>query len=417
MISDVYTKKQIEVLKETVNKDWFIALLHGAKRSGKTKINNDLFLFELRRVRKIADDEGVKEPMYILAGVSSSTIQKNVLQELYNMYNISPKFDKHGNFKLLGVKVVQAYTGNIGGVGAIRGMTAYGAYVNEASLARQEVFAEIISRCSGTGARILADTNPDNPEHWLKKEYIDKKNDNVKCFHFRLDDNTFLSQRYRANIKAATPSGMFYDRDINGLWVSGQGSIYGLFDRQKHYMPLSEMKKIHFDRYVGGVDFGFSEGHNGVVLVFGVKNDKYYLLEEHAHTGLYIDDWCDIVLEITDNYGDVPFFCDSARPEHVAKMRDKGIQAILANKKVLAGIEHISKLFYQSKLYISENVKVFKKEIYNYVWNEKTGEPIKENDDVMDAMRYALYTDSIVNSEKNLTADEGAEKIHKLSIY
>ena len=114
-------------------------------------------------MRKIADEEDIKEPMYILAGVSSATIQKNILQELYNMYSIEPKFDKHGNFKLFGVKVVQAYTGNIGGVGAIRGMTAYGAYINEASLARQEVFAEIVSRCSGTGARILADTNPDNP--------------------------------------------------------------------------------------------------------------------------------------------------------------------------------------------------------------------------------------------------------------
>lgn len=90
MISDVYTTKQIQVLNETVKKDWFIALLHGAKRSGKTKINNDLFLFELRRVRKIADKEGIKEPMYILAGVSSATIQKNILQELYNMYSIEP---------------------------------------------------------------------------------------------------------------------------------------------------------------------------------------------------------------------------------------------------------------------------------------------------------------------------------------
>lgn len=58
-IADVYSSKQIEVLRETIKKDWFINLLHGAKRSGKTKINDDLFLFELRRVRKIADDEGL----------------------------------------------------------------------------------------------------------------------------------------------------------------------------------------------------------------------------------------------------------------------------------------------------------------------------------------------------------------------
>jgi hypothetical protein len=28
------------------------------------------------------------------------------------------------------------------------------------------------------------------------------------------------------------------------------------------------------------------------------------------------------------------------------------------------------------------------------VWNEKTGEPVKNNDDVLDALRYAIYTES-----------------------
>ena len=29
-----------------------------------------------------------------------------------------------------------------------------------------------------------------------------------------------------------------------------------------------------------------------------------------------------------------------------------------------------------------------------YVWNDKTGEPVKQFDDVLDALRYALYTHS-----------------------
>ena len=48
-------------------------------------------------------------------------------------------------------------------------MTAFGAYINEATVANQEVFNEIKSRCSGEGARILIDTNPDNPMHWLNR--------------------------------------------------------------------------------------------------------------------------------------------------------------------------------------------------------------------------------------------------------
>src|SRR5699024_2703857 len=106
------------------------------------------FLYELVRVRQIADKLGVDEPMYILAGTSSTSIQNNILQELYNTFDIEPKYDKHGSFTMCGVKVIQVYTGSISGLKRARGFTAFGAYVNEGSLANQEVFKEIISRCS-----------------------------------------------------------------------------------------------------------------------------------------------------------------------------------------------------------------------------------------------------------------------------
>ncbi|RYR96064.1 phage terminase large subunit, partial [Staphylococcus pseudintermedius] len=153
------------------------------------------------------------------------TIQKNVLEELTNMYGLEFTFDKYNRFKLFGVTIVQTPHGNVKGLAAIRGMTAFGAYINEASLAHPSVFDEIKSRCSGEGARILSDTNPDNPEHWLLKDYIQNDNESIISYHFELDDNTFLSERYRKNIKATTPSGMMYDRNILGLWVSGDGLV------------------------------------------------------------------------------------------------------------------------------------------------------------------------------------------------
>ena len=156
-LSKLYTKRQLEVLNYIWNHDWFICGLHGAKRAGKTVVNNDTFLTELSRVRNIADFLGVDEPIYILAGTSSTSIQNNVLQELYNKYGFEPKYDKHGSFVFCGVKVVQVYTGSISGLKRARGFTSFGAYVNEASLANEVVFKEIISRCSGEGSRIVWD--------------------------------------------------------------------------------------------------------------------------------------------------------------------------------------------------------------------------------------------------------------------
>lgn len=389
-LNRLYTPKQIEILKRTNTEDFFILGLHGAKRTGKTVINNDIFLRELIRVRKIADKLKIKEPMYILAGVSSKTIQNNVLQEIYNRYQLDIKFDKHNSFTLFGVKVVQAFTGTIGGLGGIRGMTAFGAYVNEASLANEKVFKEIISRCSGDGARIVFDTNPDNPEHWLKKEYIDSKSENIISYHFELDDNTFLSPRYIQNIKESTPSGMFYDRDIRGLWVTGEGVVYSDFDSNKHF--INDVDNIEFETYIAGVDWGYS--HFGSIVVFGIdKLNNWYLLEEHAKQFKEIDYWADVALDIKGRYGNINFYCDSARPEHVERFRRERIRAINADKSVLSGIEEVARLIKLGRFFVvSDKVKVFKKEIYNYVWDEKTGNPVKENDDVMDSMRYAIYS-------------------------
>lgn len=392
-LNSMYTEKQIEVLKQTHSQDWFILINHGAKRSGKTVINNDLFLMELRRVRKISKDLGIDEPMYILAGVSSKTIQNNILTELTNKYEVDFKFDRHGSFKLFGVKVVQAFTGTIGGLGGIRGMTSFGAYVNEASLARQEVFDEIVSRCSGKGARILCDTNPDNPEHWLKKDYIDNDSDKILSYKFTIFDNTFLDKRYLQSTIETTPAGMFTERNIYGNWVSGDGMVYKDFDADKHF--INDLDDYKFIRYIAGVDWGY--GHYGAIVVFGITdNNEYIMIDEVAEKQKEIDWWVNEAKKLDKKYPKLVFNCDSARVEHIDRFIKDGLKAKLASKKVVEGIEQVAILYKTLKLKVYEPIaKRFKEEIYSYVWETNTtkDQVKKEYDDVMDAMRYAIYTD------------------------
>ena len=393
-LSALYTDKQINILKATERRDWFMLINHGAKRTGKTILNNDLFLRELIRVRKAADDEGVETPQYILAGATLGTIQKNVLIELTNKYGIEFKFDKYNSFNLFGVQVVQTGHSKVSGIGAIRGMTAYGAYINEASLAHEEVFDEIKSRCSGSGARIIVDTNPDHPEHWLLKDYIENKEPKAGIleFSFQLDDNTFLNERYKESIKASTPSGMFYERNINGQWVSGDGVVYSDFDLELNTVTEKELNDIPMKEYFAGVDWGYE--HYGSIIVIGrsIKGD-FYLIEEHAHQFKFIDDWVEIAKGVVERYGNINFYCDTARPEYVTEFRKHRLRAINADKSVMSGIENVAKLFKQRKLKVLyEQMDRFKQEIYKYVWHPTKGEPIKEFDDVMDSLRYAIYT-------------------------
>lgn len=403
-LTKLYTKRQLDVLSYIWNHDWFICGLHGAKRAGKTVVNNDTFVTELSRVRKIADRLGVDEPIYILAGTSSTSIQNNVLQELYNKYGFEPKYDKHGSFVFCGVKVVQVYTGSISGLKRARGFTAFGAYVNEASLANEVVFKEIISRCSGEGARVVWDSNPDNPNHWLNRDYIGKNDGKIIDFSFKLDDNTFLSKRYIDSIKAATPKGKFYDRDILGKWTVAEGAIYADYDTKIHVVDeLPDMR-----RYFAGIDWGYT--HYGSIVIVGEGVDgNYYLVDGVAAQFKEIDWWVEQARKLTDIYGNIPFYADSARPEHVARFDNEGFDISNANKSVIAGIELIAKLFKEQRLYVKRGfVPRFFDEIFQYRWKENStkDEPLKEFDDVLDSVRYALYSDYVVNSTERASYDD-----------
>lgn len=395
MLNDLYHGKQLEVLNFAMTNDYFMLINHGAKRTGKTILDNDLFLYELRRVRKISNKLNIPLPQYILAGADLGAVQRNVLNELTNKYDIEFKFDKHNRFILFGVQVCCFGHSKVNDLGRIRGMTSFGAYINEGTMANEIVFNEIKARCSGEGARILIDTNPDQPEHWLKVNFIDKADGKIiQEYHYELDDNTFLSDRYRNNVKASTPSGMFYDRDIKGLWVSAEGIVYKDFRKDTHYITAQQLENVKFVKYFAGVDWGYE--HYGSIVVIGKDdNDNLYLLKEYAKQYEEIDYWVNIGKEVKKTYGNIVFYCDSARPEHVSRFKREGLRARNADKSRLSGIEVVAKGFKTNSLkVIEDNVELFKKEIFMYSWNKTTGEPIKLWDDVLDALRYAIYTES-----------------------
>lgn len=394
-IDNLYHKKQQEQLKYAMNNDYFMLIGSGAKRAGKTIVNNDLFLNELRRVRKKANELNIPLPQYILAGADLGALQRNVLNELTNKYEIEFKFDKHNRFILFGVQVCCFGHSKINDLGRIRGMTSFGSYINEATMANEIVFNEIKARCSGDGARLLIDTNPDQPEHWFKTNFIDKEEEGViKVFHYELDDNNFLSDRYIKNIKTTTASGMFYDRDVKGLWVSAEGIIYKDFREKIHYITKEQLKGINFTRYFAGVDWGYE--HPGSIVVIG-EDDKgnMYVLEEHSAQHEEIDYWVKIGNGIKKRYGNIKFYCDTARPEYIQKFKNNKLRAVNADKAVMAGIGMVAGKFKSNTLFVVKSkVELFRKEIFMYAWNKVTGEPIKKWDDVLDAIRYAIYTDS-----------------------
>jgi len=210
-----------------------------------------------------------------------------------------------------------------------------------------------------------------------------------------LYDNTKLDKLYVESMEKITPSGMFYDRDILGKWVSAEGVIYKDFDKEVHLIDKIP-KGEHIERYIGGIDFGF-EHYGSMVVIAICTSGNYYLVEEVAEQYKYIEWWIDRAKEFQYKYYNLFFYADSARPEYVQQMKESNINIENANKSVIEGINAVGSLLKQKKLFfIKDKFKKGLEEMYLYCWaSGKSGkeEVLKVNDDVMDSLRYCIFSD------------------------
>ena len=387
---NAFHEKQIKALKD----DSRILVLYGAKRTGKTYVLVIKFLLHLRKFR----DSGYK---FIIGGATLATIKSNILDEIEAITGISIKLDRYNNFRLFGCMILVRPGMTSDSWKTVRGFTAYGVLMNEGTALHNVYIKEAISRCSGEGAKIFIDTNPENPLHSIKVDYIDKSGErlsdgtvNIDSIHYKLDDNTFLDKTYVESIKMSTPSGMFYDRDILGLWVNAEGIVYRDFNSKVHVIESIPEHEVIVE-YVGGIDWGFE--HYGSIVVFAYcESGNYYLVHEDTKQYKFVEQyWLEEAKKLVEKYVGLYFFTETARPEYTRLFIEHNIEVINADKSVIPGIETVSKLFKMNKLFlIKSEIDKIEDELSSYVWSTSTGEekPIKTNDDCLDAVRYCLHT-------------------------
>lgn len=387
------TEKQLSVIKQDLINRPIISVSHGAVRSGKTREKMLLFCNHVHEF----SGSGKK---FIMTGATIGTIKRNILDDIAETFNVNIRLNKDNEFELFGNTVCCFGTKDADDYKTIKGFTAYGWYGNEVTESHKMAIDQCFKRCSGKGMRIFWETNPAAPNHFIKKLYIDKSglrlSNNklwLSAYHYVIDDNTFLDPGVVESIKQATPAGIWYDRDILGLWVASEGMIYKDFDIEK-----AKCKELpdNIVQYIGGIDWGWE--HKGVILVIAIDSlGNFYICREIVEQHEDIDWWIDRMKALQMQYRNIIWFADTARPDLIDKAKKKGIRIRddLTKKDVMAGIACCAALFKENKIrYIENETPYFLDEIYLYHINEKTnGEaPVKVDDDVMDAMRYAIYS-------------------------
>ena len=148
-------------------------------------------------------------------------------------------------------------------------MTLAGIFFDEVALMPESFVEQGIARLSVEGAKFWFNCNPKNPNHWFKLNYIDKLEEkNILYLHFTMDDNLTLSEKVKERYKRMFV-GVFYKRNILGLWVTAEGSIYTIFsdNKERYYTDEPDYDFIQI-----GIDFGGNKSAHTLVAS-GLKNN------------------------------------------------------------------------------------------------------------------------------------------------
>lgn len=149
----------------------------------------------------------------------------------------------------------------------IQGMTLGGILYDEVALMPQSFVTQGEARCSLDGAKMWYNCNPKGPSHYFKKEYVDLAEEKRLLYlHFTMDDNLTLTEPVKDRYKRMF-TGVFYQRNVLGLWVTAEGKIYTAFtkdniiDKAEWYALDENGKYTHPLRnqisiVTMGVDFG-----------------------------------------------------------------------------------------------------------------------------------------------------------------
>ena len=251
-------------------------------------------------------------------------------------------------------------------------------FINEANLVSKPLFDQLDIR---TTERVFIDLNPSDFDVW--------------CYHVADGSDAIkIHSTYRNNITNIPPKQLeviesYREADpimwqVFGLGLRGT-SQEQIYTHWKVTDALPDKGAVCY-----GLDFGYNVPTALVKLEHneGANYAEEIIYQTKLTTGDLIERLKSIGIGRTET-----LFCDAAEPKTIEELTRAGFNAKPAHKDVTEGIRKVKSM----PLYITRGSENLMNELKTYKWKtDKNGkvldEPVKENDHITDALRYAIFT-------------------------
>lgn len=354
----------------------------------------------------------------LMVGKTERTLKRNVLDPLQAMLGKQRCRVNMGNgeAQILGRLVYLVGASNEAAPDKIKGLTLVGAYVDEVTTIPQSFWVMLLTRLSVPGAAVFGTTNPDGPNHWLMRDYLERprlwldrdgqiQRDvhddplNLHRFSFQLHDNPNLDPGYVEEIQREF-TGLWRRRLILGEWCLAEGVVFEMWDPKT--LVVTDLPRI--EQWVAvGIDYGTTNPFHAVLI--GLAGGRLYVTNEWRwdskarHGSLTDAEYSRRVRDWLTGLGVQPRWVvvdPSAASFRVQLFRDQ-VSSVAADNDVLDGIRDVASLFATKRLLVHASCTGLIGELPSYAWDPKASEkgqdePIKLADHGVDALRYAIRT-------------------------
>ena len=261
MTFEKLSRKQKTVFRWAYRPEAYALICDGSVRSGKTAAMACSFIHWA-----MSQFDGER---FAICGNTVKSAERNIIMEIMQMVDITHYYDvsyvggdshlmtvsgcgKTNRFYVFGGKDEGSYK-------LVQGLTLAGVLFDEVALMPESFVNQAIARTlSVDGTRLWFNCNPDSPEHWFYKNWIQKadngERNDVLHLHFTMWDNPIMTAE-KIHRAEGMYAGMFYDRYIQGRWVVAEGTVYTMFDRQRHIVP-DTVKLLPDGDYFISCDYG-----------------------------------------------------------------------------------------------------------------------------------------------------------------
>jgi PBSX family phage terminase large subunit len=185
-------------------------------------------------------------------------------------------------------------------------------------------------------------------------------------------------------------SGQIFDREVMGEFTDFEGLVYKWFSRADHVVPADDLPET-YDRTIYGLDWGGSAPT--AILCLRQAGETWYAVDEFYERRVVNETIISELERMESTHGPGPIYCDTNEPRAIDALRRASFNAREADKAVETGIRHVSSM--RDDLRVSRSCSNLIDEFNSYQYKDggDSDNVLKENDHLMDALRYALFSD------------------------